>query len=143
MRDWEVIEYLLSYQCVTMAKCFELASINGWDSDIFAKQVMTTDYGISVIRGDKLSEYSCEEFMLEGFERELSLKKGLVYDTDVMWMTGYVYRYWVGTRGTDPREIYKIAPIKLLGDRYGAYHTQGFDYIIDDIIDRPYRGESV
>jgi hypothetical protein len=74
--------------------------------------------------------------MLEGFTREMKFKKGGHYDADTLWMAGYLYKYWTSTRHADTREIYKIAPIRKLAIRYNFYHTQGFEYIIEDLIDR-------
>lgn len=43
-----------------------------------------------------------------------------------------------GLRGSSAREIYALAPISIIAERYEFYHTQGWDYVIDDIISRPY-----
>ena len=124
-------------QCTIVANCFIKSAVEGYDSDDFAEQVMTSDYGVMVLTDHRMIEYSDSNFMFEGFTRELSLKKGKHYDTDILELAGYIYKYWVSTRQADPREVYKLAPIQLFANRYGFYHTQDFDYIINDIIDRP------
>jgi hypothetical protein len=82
-------------------------------------------------------EYSDSNFMLSGFMKEMQFKKGKCYDYDVLYLTGYLYKYWVSTRRADPVKVYRLAPIKKIGIRYEFYHTQDIDYIIDDLIARP------
>ena len=132
-------DFPISYikaQAEMVGRCFQRSALLGIDSDDFAEKFMTTEYGIMVITDKRMIEYSDEGFMLEGFTREFKFKKGFCYDEDVLWLTGYLYKYWVSTRNADPRYIYKIAPIKLIGERYEFYHTQDFDYVINDLIER-------
>lgn len=98
---------------------------------------MTTAYGVMVMTDKRMIEYSDDNYMYESFMRELQFEKGPHYPLEVLELAGYLYKYWVSTRNADPREVYKIAPIKLIAVRYGFYHTQDIDYIIDDIIARP------
>jgi hypothetical protein len=135
----DLCESFMLTQCKIIGCCFRESGYEQLDSDLFAEQFLTSDYGISILTDIRLSEYADAKFMLEGLIRELKPKKGLVYDTDVLWLSGYVYKYWVSTRDADPRDVYKLAPIRLFANRYEFYHTQGFEYIIDDIISRPYK----
>ena len=126
----------LLMDCDTIADLFVLSGKNGYDSDNFCEQVLTSEYGIDVITGKKDREYYDYHYMLEGFEINLKLKRGASYDADVLWFAGYLYKFWVTFRGGEPKQIWKIAPISLINRQYGFYHTQGFDYVIDNLIDR-------
>jgi hypothetical protein len=137
MKNYEFpIEYVHA-QCRIVAQCFVQSANAGYDSDDFAKKFMTTDYGVMVITDHRMIEYSDANFMFEGFQRELKFKQGTHYTQDVLELAGYLYKYWVSTRGADPRKIYIKAPISLINTRYGFYHTQDLDYVIDDIECRP------
>ena len=72
----------------------------------------------------------------------MKFKKGYSYDADVLWLAGYAYKYWISTREADPRYIYSLAPISLIASRYEFYHTQDVDYVINDIIDRPFKSKN-
>lgn len=94
---------------------------------------------LSLVVGDRRTiEFSDCTFLYEGFMLNLKFKQGKHYSEEVLELAGYLYKYWISTRKADPREIYKIASIKLIANRYGFYHTQDIDYIINDIIERPY-----
>lgn len=123
-------------QCKMIAQCFVNSGISGVDSDVFCEQFLTSDYGYSILTDQRMTEYADANFMYEGLERELPLKKGLCYEADILYFAGYLYKYWISTKETDPRAIWKIAPISLIAERYGFYHTQGYDYVIADLIDR-------
>lgn len=125
-------------QARMVGECFQKSALAGIDSDDFARKFMTTEYGSMVVTDKRMIEYSDAGFMLEGFMKELSFDKGESYNQDILWLTGYIYKYWVSTRDYTPGSIYKMAPIKLIADRYDFYHTQDFDYIINDIIERQY-----
>lgn len=123
-------------QADVVGKCFVLSAEQGYDSDDFAKQFLTSEYGIDILTDRVLNEYSAHTFMLAGFKRALDLKKGGCYDRDVLYLVGFLYKYWWSTRETDPRVIYRLAPIQLIANRYEFYHTQGFEYVINDIVAR-------
>ena len=136
------MNYPLSYvkmQCKFVAYCFMQSRVDGFDSDDFAKTVMTSEYGVRVLTDNKMIEYSDCTFLYSGFKNNLTFKLGKSYDYEVLELAGYIYKYWISTRDWHPVDIYKIAPISLFASRYGFYHTQDFDYIINDIIDRPYQ----
>lgn len=126
----------IEVQCRVIAGCFVLSAVRGYDSEKFATTMLTNPYCVRIMTDDLMREYACDSFMLEGIEREVGLEKGLVYDADVMWLTGYLYKYAISIRGIEPKDLVKIAPISKIAARYEFYHTQGFEYIINDMIDR-------
>lgn len=123
-------------QCQMIAKCFVKSGIDGLDSDDFAEKILTTEYGVMVLTDRRMIEYSDSNFMYEGFRKNLTFKKGKCYAQEILEFAGYLYKYWISTRNAQPQDIYKKAPLKLLAARYGFYHTQDIDYIINDIISR-------
>lgn len=134
------IRYIMK-QCEIVAYCFLQSGRDGFDSKDFAEKMMNSEYGTMVLEDRRMIEYSDRGFMYEGILRGMTFNKGEVYDGDVLYLAGYLYKYWISTRNAKAQEIYKIAPIELIDRRYGFYHTQDFDYIINDIIDRPYKSK--
>lgn len=118
-------------------KLFQLSVKKGYDSVKFAELVCKTHYGHMVYDDIQQNEWLCENFLMEGFEREFkTIPKGDVYDIDAMWYVGYLYRYWVITEEIPIKKVYKIAPIEWLIQLYPFYHTQGEKYVIEDIKER-------
>lgn len=137
MKNYEFPIAYIHAQCHIVAQCFVQSAYAGYDSDDFAEKFMTTDYGVMVITDHRMIEYSDANYMFEGFQREMQFKHGRHYRRDVLEFAGYLYKYWVSMYNVDPRVVYAKAPISLLNTRYGFYHTQDLDYIIDDINSRP------
>ena len=123
-------------QAKYVAYCFCMSAVDGFDSDDFAEKLMTSDYGVRVLTDQKMIEFSDCTFLYDGLKRNLVFQKGFSYDEDVLQLTGYLYKYWISTRQMHPIEIYCIAPIRVIADRYGFYHTQDIDYVINDLIER-------
>lgn len=123
-------------QCEVVAGCFMLSGADGIDSEDFAKQMMTSDYGVMILTDKRIAEYSCDTFMYEGVQRNLKLRHGKTYESYVLEFAGYLYKYWINTRKEKPQKIYKMAPLSLIASRIVLYSLEDIDYVIDDIIDR-------
>lgn len=123
-------------QCKMVAYCFEKSGVDGIDSDDFAEKLLNSDYGIMLLTDERMIEYSDQHFMYTGIMRELQFKRGKSYDADVLYYAGYLYKYWISTRAAYPQRVWEIAPLKLIAEHYEFYHTQSFDYVIADLLDR-------
>ena len=134
-----LIDSDLNYEAKVIGNVFVKGALKGFDSDDFCYKFLTSDYGSSILQEKRLNEYACDNFMLEGLINNLDFKKGYSYDEDILYYAGYLYKYWISSRNVTSKEVYKLAPIKLIADRFGFYHTQGWDYVINDIIERPYK----
>lgn len=130
-------KYIL-FQCGEIGKLFVWSAKQGDDSEDFCYKFMTSQRGADILNDELIQEYCGESFMYDGLAKDLQFKKGDVYDSDVLYFTGFLYKYWASVRGSSAREIYALAPISIIAERYEFYHTQGWDYVIDDIISRPY-----
>lgn len=53
-----------------------------------------------------------------------------------MWWLGNLYKYYI-KQGVhqDMKYIYKILPFNRFVANFNFYHTQGWDYVIDDAIE--------
>lgn len=131
------IKYM-RFQCDMIAKLFIYSAKMGIDSDDFCYKLLNSTYGVDLLTDNKLAEYCGESFMFEGLENELNFKRGSYYSIDILYYVGYLYKYWISTRNIKPQDVYKIAPISMLAKRYEFYHTQDWDYVINDIVKRPF-----
>lgn len=126
----------ITRQCKTVGYCFAKSGALGIDSDDFGEKMMTSNYGIMILTDRRMIEYSDGNFMFGGLERALEFKSGRSYETDILYYAGYLYKYWISTRGEQPPRIWEIAPLRLIATRYNFYHTQDIDYVINDLIER-------
>lgn len=132
LNDWQL------FHCDMIGNMFMLCNKRGIDADSLAENLLTTEYGISVMNENRSIEYSGDTFMLEGFRQNTKLAKttDMKYMDDELWFTGYLYKYWYEKFHTHTREIYRLAPLSKISAEYGFLHTQGWDYVIDYLADR-------
>ena len=80
-------------------------------------------------------QWAGEEYILEELEDEAKgLKKaGTIYDREVMYWAGYVYRYWHYYTNETSREIYQIADAKTMNDCWLGFHTLDVELAIEDL----------
>lgn len=76
-----------------------------------------------------------EEYILEELNDEVNgLKKaGISYSTEVMYWTGYVYRYWHYYTGECSHEIYKTTDAETMNECRPGFHTFDVEMAIDDL----------
>lgn len=77
-----------------------------------------------------------EEYLLDELKDEQKLSSdGEKYSTEVLYWTGYLYRYWACSRNEKSRNIYRQAPAKTMKRNYPAFHTFDPEIAIDDLIE--------
>ncbi len=114
---------------------FESSVYNNCDSYDFARKVMTTRKIDWLFSNDDVQDWCDGWFLFSVMEHELGeFKKGKTLDKYVMQFAGYLYKYWMNTRHTSRYQIYDILPLERLVATFDFYHTQGWDYIIEDAI---------
>ena len=127
----------LHYKCNLFGKAFVLASRDGYNVDKFVKEVMTSKELDWLFAIDDCQEW-CDEYFFYAILREnVKCKKQTHFvpeDDFFMWFAGYLYKYWMNTRGTPRSLIYGILPLQKLRDNFGFYHTQDWDRVIDDCL---------
>ncbi len=115
-----------------IGKCFSFSAEDNYDSDVFVKEFVNSEYGRSILNERYIKPYENERYMYSKAIEELNLKKGKPYDKYVLWMYGYLLKYWVTYYDDSPSAVYNILPIKTFNKLFGKYHTQGWKYIIED-----------
>lgn len=127
-------ELIKDRKCKIFAELFRLSAKKGYDSLDFVKKVMTDKTLDWLFAVDDCQEWCDEAFLMSVMERQIDFKKGEILDDYLLWFAGYLYKYWMLKYSLDRRIIYKILPLKRLNASFGFYHTQGWDYVINDAV---------
>lgn len=121
--------------CDIQGRLFELAFRKGLDSPSFIKSFMNSRTAAALDDVYDRLQWAGEEYILEELEDEVcGLKKaGTIYTVEVMYWTGYIYRYWHYYTSECSREIYKIADAKMMNECWLGFHTFDVEMAIDDL----------
>ena len=125
--------------CDIQGRLFELSAINGYDSAAFIKAFMTSDVARGLDSKFNRLQWAGEEYLLAELADTVVLPTGgTVYDTEVLYWSGYLYRFWHFATGEDSREIYRQAPAETMQRNYLIFHTLAPEAAIEDLkeIDR-------
>ncbi len=76
-----------------------------------------------------------EEYVLEEPEDELNgfEKEFIAFSREIMYRTGYVYRYWNYYTGESSKEIYQEADARIMGKCRLGFHTLDVEMAIDGL----------
>ena len=121
--------------CDIQGRLFELALKNDYDCPQFIGTFMNSQAAVSLDDTYDRLQWAGEEYILEELEDEAKgLKKaGTIYDREVMYWAGYVYRYWHYYTNETSREIYQIADAKTMNDCWLGFHTLDVELAIEDL----------
>lgn len=133
----EVMFYdvLIEYQ----AKLFELSSENGYASEDFIRTFMYSDYAANLYCEGGWSTYNFDFYTLqmEIIEDDYGVTtEGPVWEEDLMYWIGFIYRYWYFYTGDSAVKIYETAPPAKMRDMYISYANENPDYIVDVLLGR-------
>ena len=121
--------------CDIQGRLFGLALKNDYDCPQFIETFMNSQAAVSLDDTYDRLQWAGEEYILEELEDEAKgLKKaGTIYDREVMYWAGYVYRYWHYYTNETSREIYQIADAKTMNDCWLGFHTLDVELAIEDL----------
>lgn len=121
--------------CDIQGRLFELALNNDYDCPSFIEDFMNSRTAAALDDIYDRLQWAGEEYILEELNEEVNgLKKaGIVYTADIMYWTGYVYRYWHYYTNESSREIYKTADAKTMNKCWLGFHTFDVEMAIDDL----------
>ena len=123
----------------TIARCFKKSAIDGYNSFEFLNNFVDSEYGRKILLHNGIKDYYFWGYMYEGLLEEFKLTKGNALDEYVMYSYGYLLKYWLDIHKVEPRLIVKILPLERFNAKFGFYHTQGDEYIIENETERYYR----
>lgn len=121
--------------CDIQGRLFELAWKNKYDSQAFIADFMNSKTANALDDVYDRLQWAGEEYILEELEEEVGgLKKSKdIYDREVMYWTGYVYRYWHYYTNEMSKEIYQIADAKMMEESWLGFHTLDVEMAIDNL----------
>lgn len=124
-----------SQLCDIQGRLFELALKNGYDCPAFIESFMNSQAAAALDDTYDRLQWAGEEYILEELDEEVhGLKKaGETYPMEVMYWTGYVYRYWHYYTNEDSAAIYKTAEAETMKDCWSGFHTFDVEMAIDDL----------
>ena len=120
--------------CDIQGRLFELSGVNGYDSVTFIKAFMTGEVAKGLDSKFNRMQWAGEEYLLAEIADTAELiKDGTVYDKEVLYWTGYLYRFWHFVTGEDSKEIYRQAPAETMSRNWLIFHTFAPEVAIEDL----------
>lgn len=121
--------------CDIQGRLFELARKKGYDCPAFIENFMTSHAAASLDDVYDRLQWAGEEYILEELNEEVRglQSAGIVYGVEVMYWTGYLYRYWHYYTNESSREIYEIADARMMNECWLGFHTLDVEMAIDDL----------
>ncbi len=119
--------------CDIQGRLFELARKNGYDCKNFIEKFMNSKTAAALDESYDRLQWAGEEYILEELIDEVGGlgKAGTVYHNEIMYWSGYTYRYWRYYTGESSKEIYKIADAQTMAECYPGFHTIDVEMAID------------
>lgn len=134
MRKSEADSYYEHGQEEMQGNLFVLAGKGGYDSQSFIRTFMRSPLAKKLDSEYDFLQWAGKEYIFECLEEDYSddlHKGGEVYDTETLYWTGYVYRYWHFYTGESSREIYRQADAGTMYAVFPAYHCLDVEMAID------------
>lgn len=122
--------------CDIQGRLFELSAEKKYNSAAFVKAFMTSDTAKALDSEYNRMQWAGEEYLLEEIVSaagDLLTADGEIYDTDILYWIGYIYRYWHYYSGEDSAKIYKQAPVETMKRNYMVFHTMDPVLAIEDL----------
>ena len=122
--------------CDIQGRLFELSAEKKYNSAAFVKAFMTSDTAKALDSEYNRMQWAGEEYLLEEIVSaagDLLTAEGEIYDTDILYWIGYIYRYWHYYSGEDSAKIYKQAPVETMKRNYMIFHTMDPVLAIEDL----------
>lgn len=121
--------------CDIQGRLFELSRKACYDSGAFVSAFMRSKLAKSLDSVYNRMQWSGEEYLLEELEAEVpSLPvTGALYEKEVLYWMGYLYRCWHFLTGESSREIYRQANEKTMQRNYMMFHTMEPEIAVEDL----------
>jgi len=123
-------------QCDVQGRLFELSAEKGLDSKAFIKAFMLSDAAKALDSPYSHMQWAGEEYLLEDVAEKAGLSANTpaaTFPEDVMYWTGYLYRYWHFLTGEGSARIYRQAPADTMRRNYLMFHTMGPSVAVENL----------
>ena len=122
--------------CDIQGRLFELSDRNNYDSEGFIKAFMLSDTAKRLDMKYNHLQWAGEEYLLEEIIDESNSSipvNNNIYNNEILYWTGYIYRYWHFYTGESSKQIYKQAPARITNSSYLMFHTMDHSMAINDL----------
>ena len=120
--------------CDIQGRLFELSRIKGYDSIPFIKTFMNSHVAQGLDSKYNRFQWAGEEYLLAEVEDIAPLSKsGKIFDKEILYWSGYLYRFWHYSTGEDSKEIYRQAPAETMKRNWLIFHTFAPEVAIEDL----------
>ncbi|MBR2036297.1 MAG: hypothetical protein IKA09_01060 [Lachnospiraceae bacterium] len=119
--------------CDIQGRLFELALRKGYNCKAFIEKFMNSKTAAALDESYDRLQWAGEEYILEELNEEVGgiPIAGISYHNEIMYWSGYVYRYWHYYTGEYSKEIYAIADAEKMATVYLGFHTLDVEMAID------------
>ena len=120
--------------CDIQGRLFELSLAKGLDSSSFIQKFMNSETCAFLDMPYDRLQWAGEEYILENLLAETQIKTGdKQYSKEVLFWTGYVYRYWHLLTGESSRDIYEQSGARQMDECYHGFHALDVAMAIEDL----------
>lgn len=124
--------------CEVQGCIFQMSARKGYASKSFIYKFMNSQVVANLDLLYDRSQWMGEEFLFDELEDECSFTKAHtedIFNLEVLFWIGYLYRYWHYYKQIDSKGIYAIADAELLNECWLGYHTLDLECAIDRLIE--------
>lgn len=122
--------------CDIQGRLFELSADRKFGSIAFVKEFMASDTAKALDSTYNRMQWAGEEYLLEEVADASDHRKlceGEVFEKEVLYWMGYVYRYWHYYTGESSAKIYRQASAKTMKRNYLMFHTMDPSLAVEDL----------
>ena len=122
--------------CDIQGRLFELSVERQLRSTSFIKTFMNSETAKALDSTYNRMQWAGEEYLLEEIVEAAGdkvSKGGEIYSKDLIYLIGYIYRYWHYYTKESSKAIYKQAPVETMKSNYLMFHTMAPEVAIEDL----------
>ena len=122
--------------CDIQGRLFELSAEKKIPSAAFIKAFMTSDTAKALDSRYNRMQWMGEEYLLEevlSSAKDSLSAEGEIYQKDVLYWIGYIYRYWHYYTSESSAKILRQAPAATMKRNYLMFHTMDPVVAIEDL----------
>ncbi|MBQ7500929.1 MAG: hypothetical protein IJT91_08550 [Clostridia bacterium] len=112
--------------CDIQGRLFEISGEKKLSSAAFIRAFMTSDVAKELDSRYNRAQWMGEEYLLEEICSDQNAPlpdSGEVFQKDVLYWIGYIYRFWHYYTGEDSSKILRQAPVDRMKRNFMVFHT--------------------
>lgn len=122
--------------CDIQGRLFELSADRKIPSQSFINTFMTSETAKQLDSSYNRMQWMGEEYILEEIVADSAEKlsePGEIFQKDILYWIGYIYRYWHFYSGDSSAKILRQAPVATMKRNYMMFHTMDPMLAIEDL----------